>query len=528
VVLTTSPLAERLSNSPARVVCVDEERQAILDESEKRSPVAVVPDNLAYVTYTSGSTGRPKGIAMPQRSARNLLAWQIAETDLPEGARTLQFSSLSFDVSFQDIFSTWGMGGTVVMVNEETRQDVYGLPRILQRDAIHRLFVPAAALQQLAEGFCRLQPPSAALLRVSATAEQLRITRSIAAMFDRLPACSLHNEYGPSEAHVVTALALAKSTADWPELPSIGRPILNTQIYILDRRLEPVPLGIPGELYIGGAGLARCYLNRPGLVAEKFIPDPFGGEEGARLYRTGDLARRLPGGEIEFLGRLDFQVKIRGFRIEPGEVEAALSAHPSIKEAVALAREDAHGDKRLVAYLVSEPDRVPSAGELRSFLQERLPEYLIPSAFVLLEALPLTPNGKLNRRALPVPDYASPALAQAYEAPRSVLEEALADYWSEALGLERVGVNDNFFDLGGHSLLATRLVSRIREDFQIEVPVRALFEAPTVARFAKRMAGENVSADHLEGIAATLKELRDLSNEEVAALLSEGAAQGRL
>jgi acyl carrier protein len=209
-------------------------------------------------------------------------------------------------------------------------------------------------------------------------------------------------------------------------------------------------------------------------------------------------------------------------------VETALNAHPSVKKAVALAREDVPGDKRLVAYLAPEPDRAPSAGELRSFLQERLPEYLIPSAFVMLEALPLTPNGKLNRRALPVPDYASPALAQAYEAPRSVLEEALADYWSEALGLERVGVNDNFFDLGGHSLLATRLVSQIREDFQIEVPVRALFEAPTVARFAKKMAGENVSADHLEGIAATLKELRDLSNEEVAALLSDGAAQGRL
>ena len=192
-----------------------------------------------------------------------------------------------------------------------------------------------------------------------------------------------------------------------------------------------------------------------------------------------------------------------------------------------LAREDVPGDKRLVAYLVSEPDRVPSAGELRSFLQERLAEYLIPSAFVLLEALPLTPNGKLNRRALPIPDYVSPALAQAYEAPRSVLEEALAEYWSEALGLERVGVNDNFFDLGGHSLMATRLVSQIREDFQLEVPVRALFEAPTVARFAKKMAGENVPADHLEGIAATLKELRDLSNEEVAALLSEGAVQGR-
>jgi amino acid adenylation domain-containing protein len=518
--LTKRRLLDSAPECGARVLCVDEEWDAISNESGDNMRQGAVSSNLAYVTYTSGSTGKPKGIAMPQRAVRNLLEWQFRETDLPPGARTLQFASLSFDVSFQDMFSTWGMGGAVVLITEDERQNIGGLARVLQEKAIDRLFIPAVALQQLAEGFCALSSPSATLRKIIAGSEQLQITRPIATMFEELPACSLHNEYGPSETHVVTELALPASPGEWPERPCIGSPILNSQIYLLDRHMQPVPIGVPGELYIGGAGLARCYLNRQELVAEKFIPDPFGGEPGARLYRTGDLARWRPEGQIEFLGRIDFQIKIRGYRVELGEVEAALSAYPTVKEAVLIAREDQTGGKRLVAYLVTSSEGDTTVSQLRAFLRQKLPDYMAPSAFVFLDKLPLTPNGKVNRKALPAPDQSRPELERSYVAPRTALEEVLAQDWREVLNIERVGVHDNFFDLGGHSLLATRLMSRLQEDFQIDIPLRRLFEAPTVAGLAEAMGGEEMRAD-LENIAITLMELRGLSDEGAVALLNQ-------
>ena len=302
----------------------------------------------------------------------------------------------------------------------------------------------------------------------------------------------------------------------------IGRPIANTRIYILDRELQPVPVGVPGELHIGGDGLARGYLNRPDLTAEKFIADPFSGEPGARLYRTGDLARYRPDGNIEFLGRMDHQVKVRGFRIELGEIEAVLGQHPGLREAVVLAREDGPGDKRLVAYVVAHSGGASVAvSELRGFLGEKLPDYMIPSVFVFLDAMPLTPSGKVDRRGLPAPDAARPEGQEGYVAPRTPVEEALAGIWAEVLGLDRVGIHDNFFELGGHSLLATQVVSQARRLFQVELALRRLFEAPTVAGLVESLAQSLDKSANPADLVEVLADLEGLSDEEAERLLAD-------
>ena len=519
LVLTQEHIMGHLLPLHIKAVPLDTDWPEVAAMSVENLPCEASADNLVYATYTSGSTGKPKGIAMPHRSVRNLLEWQVTETHLPQGARTLQFASLSFDVSFEDLFSTWGMGGTLVMITEETRRDIARLSGVLVEKEISRLFIPAVALQQLAEGFCAQEQITASLRKIIASAEPLQITRAIARLFTELKDCTLHNEYGPSEAHVVTELALPESVSEWPDRPSVGRPIFNTQIYILDRKHAALAVGVPGELLIGGAGLARGYLNRPEITAHKFIPNPFSREGGARLYRTGDLARRLADGQIEFLGRMDFQVKIRGYRVELGEIEAVLGGHPAVAETIVLAREDSPGNKRLVAYIVLAQEHAATVSELRIFLQRTLPEYMVPSAFVFMDILPLTPNGKVNRRALPVPDQSRPELERDFVAPRTALEDVIADCWAEVLMLERVGVMDNFFELGGHSLLATQIIGRLRELFNVELPIRTLFEAPTVAGIAEKMTRDADGALTLENIAQTLKELSELSEGEVDALL---------
>jgi acyl carrier protein len=307
-------------------------------------------------------------------------------------------------------------------------------------------------------------------------------------------------------------------TERWPKRPAVGRPISNTQIYILDRQFNPTPVGVPGELLIGGAGLARGYLTLPSITAEKFIPDPFSDLPGARLYRTGDLARYLPDGDIEFLGRMDHQLKIRGFRVEPGEIEVVLGQYSGVQEAVVMAQEYAPGDKRLVAYIVSQEDSGLTVTALRGYLKEKLPEYMVPSAFVMLDELPLTPNGKVERRALP--DQARPELEQVFVAPRTALESVLAKTCGELLGLERVGINDSFFELGGHSLLATQLVSRLCELFQMELPLRAVFETPTISGLAQRMLQEETQPGEFEKIADLLQQLDEISDEEAQEMLS--------
>jgi len=483
VLLTQKRLLDELPELQSRLICLDTNWDIISQECEKNPISGVTPENLAYVIYTSGSTGKPKGVAMRHLPLFNLISWQLQRRTFSHGARTLQFTPVSFDVSFQELFSTWCSGGSLVLISEEMRQDTVMLLRFLTKQAIERLFLPFVGLQQLAEVADNAESLPTSLREIITAGEQLQITPSIIKLFTRLPGCTLDNQYGPSESHVVTAYTLPDSVDTWPTLPPIGRPIANTHIYLLDQTLQPVPIGVPGELYIGGISLARGYLDRPELTKERFIADPFSDEPGARLYKTGDLARYLPDGNIEFLGRIDHQVKIRGFRVELGEVEAILTQHLAVKETAVVVREDQPGNKRLVAYVVPDQKNVLEISELRRFLKKKLPDYMIPSAFKILEALPLTPSGKINRRALPTPDTSG--LKEEYVAPRTPTEKILAKAWAEILELERVGIYDNFFDLGGHSLLATRLISRIHQLFHVDLPLRNLFEEPNIANLAE-------------------------------------------
>jgi acyl-coenzyme A synthetase/AMP-(fatty) acid ligase/acyl carrier protein len=334
----------------------------------------------------------------------------------------------------------------------------------------------------------------------------------------------LIHQYGPTENTVDVTTWECKPEDDHIVVP-IGHPIANTQVYILDANLQPVPVGVQGELHIGGASLARGYLNRPELTAEKFIANPFSYESDSRLYKTGDLVRYRNDGTIEFLGRKDFQVKLRGFRIELGEVETTLCLHPSVSEAVVVAREDRPGDKRLVAYvLAAAAESAFSTGVLRAFLQEKLPDYMIPSAFVSMDALPLTANGKVDRRALPAPDERRPDIEESFAAPRNAVEEALAEIWGEILRIEKVGIQDNFFELGGHSLMATQIISRLSNVFQVEIPLRQLFLYPTIAELALIIAGKLENTEQ-ENVKQLLDEFEGLSDEEAERLLAQELRQ---
>ncbi|HEX7312963.1 MAG TPA: amino acid adenylation domain-containing protein [Pyrinomonadaceae bacterium] len=484
ILLTQSELVARLPEQRVRPVLLDseDERQLIERHAEDNPASINHADNLAYVMYTSGSTGGPKGVAMTHRPLVSLLRWQLGDASRPRAPRTLQFTSLSFDVSFQEIFLSWSAGATLVLTDEETRRDAARLWRTLVGERVERLFLPFVALQNLAEAAEPDEAAPASLREVITAGEQLKITRPLASLLQRLEGCVLENQYGPMESHVVTSHRLSGSPGEWELLPPIGRPVTNSRVYVLDARLRPVPTGVIGELHIGGDVLARGYLNRPALTAEKFIPDPFSTTPGARLYRTGDRARFRADGVLEFLGRADDQVKVRGFRVELGEVEAALSSHPSVRECAVLLYDDGTGNRRLTAYATPQKGASPTAGELRAHLRERLPEHMVPTGFVLLDEMPLTPSGKVNRKALPAPDESALADERTRTSPRSPIEEALTGMWKEILGVERVGLEDNFFELGGHSLLATQLVSRVRKTFRVEVPVRQIFAEPTVSR----------------------------------------------
>nr|MDZ8004741.1 amino acid adenylation domain-containing protein [Nostoc sp. DedSLP05]MDZ8101218.1 amino acid adenylation domain-containing protein [Nostoc sp. DedSLP01] len=496
VLLTQQSLIEKLPPLQTKLVFLDTDAPEISQLCEDNLICEVQANNLAYVIYTSGSTGQPKGVALNQQAVCNLMLWQLENQTISGGAKTLQFAPLSFDVSFQEMFSTWFGGGTLFLISEELRRNPVALLGFVEQKAIERLFVPFVALQQLAEVAVDSQLVNNHLREIITAGEQLQMTRAICQWLSKLTNnCTLHNHYGPTETHVVITFTLNSSVDTWPLLPPIGRPIANTQAYILDRYLQPVPVGVPGELYIGGVCLARGYLNRPELTQQRFIPHPFSADPDSRLYKTGDKARYLEDGNIEYLGRIDNQVKIRGFRIELGEIEAVLSQHEDVHACAIAVREDTPGDKRLVAYIVADHDCTPTTQQLRQFVKAKLPEYMVPNAFMMLEAMPLTPSGKVDRRALPAPDLYGDRIEK-YVAPRTPVEELLAQIWAQVLKIELVGVYDNFFELGGHSLLATQVVSRIRTLFRVEVPLRELFATATLAELARSI--EQLQQQELE------------------------------
>jgi len=492
VMVTQTRLRSNVPFPDERVVCVDAPGAPAAGPTPPGPGSPVFPENLAYVIYTSGSTGRPKGVGMPHRCLLNLIEWH--QSAPRTSSRTLQFASLSFDVGFQEIFSTLRAGGTLVLVPEGSRFDATALGELIDRRGVERAHLPNVVLQRLAEELARREGTLPSLREIMVGGEQLRITPAIAALFRRLPSCRLDNHYGPSETHVITSHPLGPDSRVWPTLPPIGKPISNTRLYILDRCLQPVPVGIAGELYAAGDCLARGYLNTPDATAERFVPDPFGGDPGGRLYRTGDVVRWATDGAIEFVGRSDEQVKIRGVRIEPGEIEVLIGRHPDVGEAAVLVREDTRGERHLVAFYVPSQGRAVDPKDLRAYLRTSLPEAMVPSVCVPLSAFPRTPSGKVDRKALP-PTPIGSSVAHAEIAPRTDLERTLAAIWAEVLSAEpeAVGIHDDFFASGGHSLLATLLLSRVLQRLGAEVALPRFFDTPTIAGLSACIEGAPAS-----------------------------------
>jgi amino acid adenylation domain-containing protein len=485
-IVTERELVGRFDGQDPDLVCLETAGDDWRNAPEPGGLPGVTPGNLAYILYTSGSTGQPKGVAMGHRAITNLIWWQLANSRLGTGARTLQLASISFDVSIQEIFATWCAGGRLVLINEALRRDPLNLVRVIGMRQIERIFLPFSSLQQLAECAATESNATPALREIMTAGEQLRITPQIAEWLRRIPECKLYNQYGPTESHVVvTNFPLDSSMLAAHRLPPIGKPIANVRIHILDSDLRPVRAGDAGEICIGGVCLARGYWRRPELTAARFVDDPFDTRTTGRLYRSGDLGRILPDGNIEFLGRLDDQVKIRGFRIELGEVEAALQDHPKVAQTVVLVREENASDRRLVAYIVPAPGQAVTTSELRTHLLGKLPDYMVPASFVAVSKIPVTTNGKVDRTALPAPSAARPLLSTEYAAPRTSMERAVAKGWGELLALTDVGIHDDFFELGGNSLSVMRFLARARRDWGAEIAVKAFFESPTVAAIAE-------------------------------------------
>ncbi|TCP59139.1 amino acid adenylation domain-containing protein [Tumebacillus sp. BK434] len=478
VLLTQEHLRERLPATQAHVITLDSERES-LDAAFTANPARELSsEHMAYIIYTSGSTGNPKGVMVLQRGISNILHWMRETYELTAADRVLQKANFSFDASVWEIFLPLMCGARLVLAKPGGQQDPEYLISLIQESGITMTHFIPPMLQMFLE--TDGVEKCAALRHVFCGGEVL--PRDLQERFSKRLAAQLHNRYGPTEI-TINATAWTCEPGDARSSVPIGRPLANVQAYVLDRTLQPVPVGVPGELHIGGHGVARGYWKRDELTAEKFIADPFSGHEQARLYKTGDLVRWLPDGTLEFLGRIDEQVKLRGYRVELGEIQAALEQHPAVREAALLVREDVPGDMYLTAYAVAHAEMQVTVEELRGYLQTSLPEFMIPAAIVLLDAMPLTPVGKVDRKALPKPDK-SKALSETYVAPRNEIEAQLAEIWSNLLGVSPVGVHDNFFELGGHSLLATRLITRIRNTFQVELPIRALFGATTVAQLA--------------------------------------------
>lgn len=519
VIVTCRRLVKRVTGQSAKVICIDTDERRSGYTSDANLASLATPQNLVYVMYTSGSTGRPKGVAVEHRQLFNYVSAIGERMGLPAGVSFAIVSTFSADLGNTVLFPSLTTGGCLHIISAERAADPEALAEYFRRHPIDCLKIVPSHLVMLLSS----PHPEGALPRLqmvlggeAARWDVLEKLRTLA------PGCRILNHYGPTEATVGAQSYRVERNQRSPAGPTVplGQPLANIQIYVLNPYLRPAPIGVPGEVYIGGAGLARGYLDRPDLTAERFIPNPFGQasevrsqalenegprtnagvapilnpqstiQHGSRLYRTGDLARHRSDGVIEFLGRTDYQVKLRGFRIELGEIEAILLEHPTVRQAVVTMREDTPGDTRLVAYVVQRPDLQPVAfdpQELRAFLKERLPDYMAPAHIIPLDALPLTPNGKVKRDALPAPDRARTGRRGAFVAPRSALELQLARIWEDILALQPIGMRDNFFALGGHSLLAVRLLAQIQRQFNQVIPLSAFFQSATIEQLASTL-----------------------------------------
>jgi natural product biosynthesis luciferase-like monooxygenase protein/amino acid adenylation domain-containing protein/FkbM family methyltransferase len=488
VLLTQQRLVESLLVSNARIFCLDSDWEALAEESEDNPVNYTLPENLVYIVYTSGSTGRPKGVSVEHRQLFNYVNAIQERLNLTSRASFALVSTLAADLGNTAIYPALCFGGLLHVLSRERISDPAALADYFDRHSIDCLkIVPSHLAALLASAQAQKILPRRRLILGGESADWNLIDK----IQTLAPECVIVNHYGPTEATIgVLTCQIESDRHDYPaQGPPLGRPIANTRVYILDEYYGPVPVGVIGELFIGGAGVARGYLDQPDQTGEKFIPDSFSEEAGARLYRTGDLARYLPDGNVEFLGRRDHQVKVRGFRIELGDLETTLLSHSLVREAVVLVRDDRPGEKTVVAYIV--PQRGENADlttQLRDFMKAKLPEYMLPSGFVLLEALPLTANGKIDRQALAALNRNAAPGGQSFLAPRDAIEELIAGIWSKLINVDVVGIHDNFFELGGHSLLATQVISRLREAFRVEIGLNALFESPTVAGLAEHVA----------------------------------------
>ncbi|MCB8954285.1 MAG: amino acid adenylation domain-containing protein [Ardenticatenales bacterium] len=514
VLLTHSQLLAQPPAFDGHTLCLDACADRLAQQETTPPRVAIHPQQNAYIIYTSGSTGLPKGVAISNGALADYTTTAIENFQVTATDRVLQFASISFDTAAEEIYPCLASGATLLLRTDDMLGPAAHFLRICRQQAITFLDLPTAYWHELTRGMVAetlLWPETVRLVIIGgerALPERWRQWRTLVS-----PQVQLVNTYGPTEGTIVAISDnLSQREADHEYEVPLGRPIPHVQAYILDPYLHPTPVGIPGELHIAGAGLARGYLRHPSLTAARFIPHPYSDRPGARLYKTGDLARYRPDGTIEFVGRGDNQVKIRGFRIEPGEIEARLTEHPQVGQAAVIAREDTPGNSYLTAYVVGIEDHALNVNEIRAFLQEKLPDYMIPTSIVMLEAMPLTTSGKLDRRMLPTPERVRPELDGGYVAPRTLSEEMLTELWAETLGIEQPGIYDNFFELGGHSMLVIQLMAKVQDVFQVELSLRLFFEQPTIAELA-------LALDEI-----LLTEIEGLSEEEVMALLEDEEA----